>query len=751
MIDFSSNTELVLKLSNPFLISSHYAKSGNNILAVEEKSNFESNPEANAGLNLLSKPSPKPEKKIKKIEKDEDKESDIVKSKFKTKKKLRTKVEFEEDYDTINDGSRLNNTSTDVSSLSLERPVNPNASNGSTKFTTTRQKVKTNSTSKKKKVVISNNRKGAESKSNVKPETVSISRPLTIQELSGLLVIPETDIIRSLFFKGISVTMNQFIDVNTAVVVGKEFEIDICIVSEEEENKKMYFLELDKATAEKRAPIIAVMGHVDHGKTSLLDRIRKTQLAKKESGGITQKLGAYEVEVDYKEANRRLVFLDTPGHEAFSGMRARGIQVTDIVILVVAADDGVRPQTIEAINYIQALNVPVIVAINKIDKEDANIENIKQELAKYNLVSESWGGDTLMVPISAKQGTNIEILLEMILLIDDVEGFTADPNAMAQGTVLESYIDRTKGPIASLLVQNGTLKIGDILVAGDAIAKVRGIINSEGEKVQIATPSSPVLIWGLSKPPSAGEIFSTYYDEKEAKSLVQKTQEAYKSTNTIGQNLTATYSVSDIDVKGKINLIIKTDVQGSVEALVNNIYKLSHPKVQIRILYASPGEITETDIDFAETSSAIVLAFNTTLASGSRKAAKNANVTITESDVIYDLFDYVQHLIDAIVGPEYDEYPIGSALVKSVFPLGKSYVAGSLVVEGKLVQECHIKILRNKTVIYEGVLDSLKRLKEDVLEVKENLECGVFVKEFDTWAENDEIKAFNLIKKKRNK
>jgi translation initiation factor IF-2 len=751
MTDSSSITELVLKLSNPLLIFSNYTKSGSSTLGADAKSNFEINPEASIGLNLLAKPFPKPEKKIKKVAKDEDKENEVIKSKFKAKKKLRTKVEFEEDYDTINDASNSTNSSTDVPSLSLERPVNPKAVNGSTKFVTTKQKVKTTSTSKKKKGIISNNRKGTELKSTVKPETVSIWRPLTIQELSALLVTPETDIIRSLFFKGISVTMNQFIDVNTAVVVGKEFEIDIFIVGEEEENKKIPLLKLDKSTAEKRAPIIAVMGHVDHGKTSLLDRIRKTQMAKKESGGITQKLGSYEVEVDYKDETRRLVFLDTPGHEAFSGMRSRGIQVTDIAILVVAADDGVRPQTIEAINYIQASNVPVIVAINKIDKQDANIETIKQELAKYNLVSESWGGDTLMVPISAKQGTNIETLLEMILLIDDVERFTADPSVMGQGTVLESYIDRTKGPIASLLVQNGTLRIGDILVAGDAIAKVRGIINSEGEKVALATPSSSVLIWGLSKPPIAGETFSIYSDEKEAKVAAQKAQEASKTTTGIGQNLTETYSVSDIDIKGKVNLIIKTDIQGSVEALVNNIYKLSHPKVQIRILYASPGEITETDIDFADTSKAIVLAFNTTLASGSRKAAKNANVIIKESDVIYDLFDYVQDLIDAIVGPEYDEYPIGSALVKSVFPLGKSYVAGSLVVEGKLVQGCHIKILRNNTAIYEGVLDSLKRLKEDVSEVKETVECGVFIKEFDTWVENDEIKAFTLIKKKRSK
>jgi translation initiation factor IF-2 len=751
MIDPNSSSEFVLKLSNPLLVSSNYAKSGNIILTGDVKSNFEINPEATIGLSLLAKPFPKPEKKIKKVAKDEDKESELVKSKLKTKKKLRTKVDFEEDYDPINAGSNSNNTSPDVSSLSLERPVNPNSPTGNTKFITTKQKGKPTSTSKKKKGNFSHNRKGAELKSNVKPETVSISRPLTIQELAALLVIPETDIIRSLFLKGISVTMNQLIDVNTAVLVGKEFGIEIKIVTEEEENKKIQFLKSDKDTGEKRAPIVTVMGHVDHGKTSLLDRIRKTQMAKKESGGITQKLGAYEVEVDYKEETRRLVFLDTPGHEAFSGMRSRGIQVTDIAILVVAADDGVRPQTIEAINSIKASNVPVIVAINKIDKEDANIENIKQELAKYNLVSESWGGDTLMVPISAKQGTNIDKLLEMILLIDEVEGFTADPNGMAQGTILESYIDRTKGPIASLLVQNGSLKIGDILVAGDAIAKVRGIINSEGEKINLATPSSSVLIWGLSKPPSAGDTFSIYSDEKEAKVAVQKAQEVSKTNSTIGQNLTETYSVSDIDVKGKINLIVKTDIQGSVEALVNTIYKLSHPKVQIRILYASPGEITETDIDFAYTSSAIVLAFNTTLASGSRKAAKNANVIIKESDVIYDLFDYVQDLIDGIVGPEYDEYPIGSALVKSVFPLGKSYVAGSLVVEGKLAQDCHIKVLRNKIVIYEGVLDSLKRLKEDVSEVKENVECGVFVKEFDTWVEKDEIKAFNLIQKKRSK
>lgn len=753
MTDSKMNSEVLLVLSNPVLIYSTYDKSGNNNLGLDDKSNFEINPEVTGVLNLLAKPFPKPEKKIKKIEKDDDKEIENIKSKLKAKKKLRAKVDFEEDYESINDGvsNVVTDVITDVSSLSLERPINPKTTIKTVKFGIKSQKQKVSFNSKKKNISIGTSKKNGDLQQISRPEAISISKPLTIQELAKLLVIPETEIIKTLFFKGISVTMNQFIDVNTSILVGKEFDINISLVNEEEDNKKGDHIIIDQSKSEKRAPIVAVMGHVDHGKTSLLDRIRKTQLAQKESGGITQKLGAYEVDINYKDELRRVIFLDTPGHEAFSAMRSRGIQVTDIAILVVAADDGVRPQTIEALNYIQASNVPVIVAINKIDKEDANVESIKQDLSKYQLISEAWGGDTLMVPISAKQGTNIDTLLEMILLVDDIHNFTADPSALAQGTVLESYIDRAKGPIANLLVQNGTLKTGDILVSGDSIAKIRGIINSNGDKVEQAPPSSSVLIWGLSKVPKSGDTFSIYSDDKEAKLAVQQAQELAKTNNAIGQNFTETYNVSDLNIKGKINLIIKTDIQGSVEALVNNIYKLSHPKVQIRILYSSPGEITETDIDFAETSKSIILAFNTTLASGARKAAKIANVVIKESDVIYDLFDYVQDLIDDIVGPEYDEYPIGSAIVKSVFPLGKSYVAGSLVIEGKLSQGCHIKVSRDNLVIYEGLLDSLKRLKEDVLEVKENVECGVFLKNFDKWFENDEIKGFNLIQKKRNR
>jgi translation initiation factor IF-2 len=749
---YRSSFENILELSNPIIIQSFEEKLSSSLLTLQtnEVIDLDRDTSDSESIPLNIKPSFKVDKKSKKIEKDDDSESSKVRGKL--KKKSRSKVDFEDDYESIPEEESDIDLRSNVASLSLQRPLNKEkdeSSNGKSIFV--KQKGSSLSSVKKKKKNASNDKRTGENSIPSKPETVSISGPLTISELSELLFIQDTEIIKMLFFKGISVTMNQLIDVKTSILVGEEFGTQVTFLGEEEDtNKKIDFIKPDSSHDQSRPPIIAVMGHVDHGKTSLLDYIRKTQTAKKESGGITQKLGAYEVECDYKNEKRKLVFLDTPGHEAFSGMRSRGIQVTDIAILVVAADDGVRPQTIEAIKYIQSSNVPLIVAINKIDKEDANVENIKQELSKYNLIPESWGGETLMVPISAKQGTNIENLLEMILLLSDVENPTANPNGVAQGTILESHIDRTKGAIASLLVQTGTLKIGDILVAGDAIAKVRGIINSNGDKISSAPPSSPVLIWGLSKAPKAGENFIIYLDEKDAKLAVQKAQSDKKGDSFI-QTISENYNISDLEIKGKINLVIKTDIQGSVEAIVNSIYKMSHPKVQIKILYASPGEITETDIDFAYTSNATVLAFNTTLASGAKKASKRSNVIVKESDVIYDLFDFVQDMIDEVVGPEYDEQFIGSAIVKSIFPLGKSFVAGSFVSEGKLIQACRIKIYRENNIVYEGSLDSLKRLKEDVLEVKENLECGVFIKDFDGWRENDVIQAFNLVQKKRNR
>lgn len=748
--NYKTDSDFILELSDPVIIQGINTKIPTTSLLTEDSSKLTDPNDTLLKIGLNTKPSFKLEKKGKKSEKDDDKETENVKAKIKSKKKLRAKVELDEDYESLTSLEEEKNIDDQVALLSLERPAKPETLKPSINTTIRQKKQSGNSTKKKKKSGL-NSSKSSELSSVTKPEKVSISQPITIQELSSLLGISDTEIIKTLFFKGIVVTLNQRIDVTTAKLVGTEFDIEIdTSVQEEEANPTRFdFSETDSSKLETRAPVIAVMGHVDHGKTTLLDRIRKTQTAQKESGGITQKLGAYDVTIDYKDESRKLVFLDTPGHEAFSGMRSRGIKVTDIAILVVAADDGVRPQTIEAIKYIQSSKVPLIVAINKIDKEEANIENIKQELTKYNLIPESWGGDTLMVPISSTQGTNIDTLLEMILLIADVEDFKANPNTNAQGTVIESYIDRTKGAVATLLVQNGTLKIGDILVAGDTIGKVRGIITSSGEKLEQAFPSSPVLIWGFSKVPKTGDNFIVCSDEKEARNLIQINQEESKLNLLNTQSINEIYSVSDLDIKGKINLIIKTDIQGSAEAIINTLQKISQPKVQVRILYASAGEVTETDIDFAYTSEAIVLAFNTTIAPGVKKAEKNSGVVVKEFTVIYDLFDYVEEKIYEIVGIEYDEQYIGQGIVKSIFPLGKSFVAGSYISEGKITQSCHIKVFRNDVLVYEGELDSLKQLKADVLEVREKSECGIFIKAFDDWAAGDVIKGFHLIEKKR--
>ena len=745
---YKNNFDTILELSNPLIINSFEEKfSSPTSFSLEASQTSSVGAVTSEILQLNVKPSFKLDKKTKKVDKDE--EIEVNKTKNKLKKKFREKIDFDEDYESVSDEEKIINEQLDISSLSVQRPARPKVMDNNIKKGLSINVV-TNSSIKKKKPINPITKKENQFIEAIKPTSVVISTPLTVQELSKLFVVTETEIIKKLFFKGIIVTLNNCIDIQTCTTLGQEFGIEVQISSkiEEIDENKVLIKQIKDEKTQKKPPIVTVMGHVDHGKTTLLDKIRKTQVAQKESGGITQKLGAYEVELPYKDENHKLVFLDTPGHEAFSGMRNRGIKVTDIAVLVVAADDGVRPQTIEAINCIKKAEVPLIVAINKIDKEDANVENIKQELSKYGLISESWGGDTLMVPISAKQGTNLDALLEMILLISEVENFQANPDTQAEGTILEAHIDRTKGPVASVLIQNGTLKIGDIFVSNDVIGKVRGIIDSNGEKISSAPPSSPVLVWGLSKPPIAGNVFSVYLNEKEAKLAVQEAQMSLEKTIS-SPILKDNYYVSEINVKGIINLIIKADIQGSLEAIISTLNKMSIPEVPIKVLYASPGEITATDIDFANTSSAQILSFNTTLAPGAIKASKMYNVSIKQYTVIYDLFDYVQDLIDAFIGPEYEEQLVGVSVVKNIFPLGKSYVAGLKLLEGKIMRSSHIKVMRNDQVVYQGTLSSLKRLKEEVLEVKEPLECGIFVKEFDAWQENDTVNVFNLIEKKK--
>ena len=584
-----------------------------------------------------------------------------------------------------------------------------------------------------------------------KPTEITLSNRVSVQELAEKMYVSETDIIRTLFLDGRIININQVLDIDTAIRVGEQLGIKIKIVDEENTNTRNNFiLETDKNNLEARPPIIAVMGHVDHGKTTLLDKIRQTQTAQKEAGGITQKIGAYEVNINYREEKRKLVFLDTPGHEAFSSMRSRGVQVTDLALLVVAADDGVKPQTIETIKCIKEANVPLIVAINKIDKDDANTDNIKQELSTYNVIPDDWGGDTPMIPISAKEGTNMNELIEMIILVTDMLNLKASKKGNAQGTVLEANLDKSKGAIATLLVQNGVLEVGDIVVTSRHMAKVRGMINSDNANVIKATASSPILVWGLSDVPNIGDKFEAFKNEKEAKNALQNRKNEAIG-NVTSDTTSDRYSLVGANIKAVINLVIKTDIQGSVEAIISSINQIEQEKVKIRVLYASAGEITETDVDFADASKSVILAFNTSLAPGAKKVARHLGVSIKEYNVIYDLFDDIQTMVDDIIGPQYEEKNIGRAIVRAVFPLGKNYVAGSFVNEGKITKGSYIKVSRDGTIVYEGVLSSLKQFKQDVSEIEENSECGIYIEEFNEWKENDIISAFELVEKKKNR
>lgn len=606
-------------------------------------------------------------------------------------------------------------------------------------------KVKKQSTSKKSK------KEAGKELLKEKPTEIALSNRVSVQELAEKMYVSETDIIRTLFLDGRIININQVLDIDTAIRVGEQLGIKIKIVDEENTNTRNNFiLETDKNNLEARPPIIAVMGHVDHGKTTLLDKIRQTQTAQKEAGGITQKIGAYEVNINYREEKRKLVFLDTPGHEAFSSMRSRGVQVTDLALLVVAADDGVKPQTIETIKCIKEANVPLIVAINKIDKDDANTDNIKQELSTYNVIPDDWGGDTPMIPISAKEGTNMNELIEMIILVTDMLNLKASKKGNAQGTVLEANLDKSKGAIATLLVQNGVLEVGDIVVTSRHMAKVRGMINSDNANVIKATASSPILVWGLSDVPNIGDKFEAFKNEKEAKNALQNRKNEAIG-NVTSDTTSDRYSLVGANIKAVINLVIKTDIQGSVEAIISSINQIKQEKVKIRVLYASAGEITETDVDFADASKSVILAFNTSLAPGAKKVARHLGVSIKEYNVIYDLFDDIQTMVDDIIGPQYEEKNIGRAIVRAVFPLGKNYVAGSFVNEGKITKGSYIKVSRDGTIVYEGILSSLKQFKQDVSEIEENSECGIYIEEFNEWKENDIISAFELVEKKKNR
>jgi len=497
------------------------------------------------------------------------------------------------------------------------------------------------------------------------------------------------------------------------------------------------------------------MGHVDHGKTTLLDSIRKTKVAQGEAGGITQHIGAYHVETEHNGKEEQIVFLDTPGHEAFTAMRARGARVTDIAILVVAADDGVQPQTKEAISHAKAAAVPLIVAINKVDKPEANPDRIKQELSELGLVAEEWGGETIMVPVSALKGENLDGLLEMILLVSEMEELSANPDRLARGTVIEAHLDRTRGPVATLLVQNGTLKVGDAIVVGAVFGKIRAMVDDRGEKVEAATPSFAVEILGLNEVPAAGDEFEVYANEKEGKAIAEdramsnrqtRLQQAMTSRRVTLSTLSAQAQEGELK---ELNLILKADVQGSVEAILGALQQLPQNEVQIRVLLAAPGEITETDVDLAAASGAVVVGFNTTLASGARQTADQEGVDIREYDIIYKLLDDIQGAMEGLLDPEEIESSLGQAEVRAIFPVGRGTVAGCYVQSGKIIRNRNLRLRRGGQVIYEGTIDSLKRMKEDAREVNAGYECGIGVNKFNDWKEGDIIEAYEMTMKRR--
>ncbi|MEH2142493.1 translation initiation factor IF-2 [Nostoc sp.] len=664
--------------------------------------------------------------------------------------------EFEED---LLDDDDLDAPATVQVSLSIARPPKPKATRpvqmpGATLASapTARGSRKSGSKSGSSRDNHQNRRQEAETKRD-RPEKVVVTGPLTVQELADVLAVPDTEIVKILFLKGMAVSITQNLDIPTITLVGKELEIEVETAEPEAEARKITEMvgAEDLEYLHRRPPVVTIMGHVDHGKTTLLDSIRKTKVAAGEAGGITQHIGAYHVDVEHEGKPQQIVFLDTPGHEAFTAMRARGARVTDIAVLVVAADDGVRPQTIEAISHAQAAGVPIVVAINKIDKEGAQPERVKQELTQYGLTSEDWGGETIMVPVSAIRGENLDTLLEMILLVAEVGELSANPDRAAKGTVIEAHLDKAKGAVATLLIQNGTLHVGDILVAGSAFGKVRAMVDDRGKRVDIASPSFAVEVLGLSDVPAAGDEFEVFENEKEARALASDRADRQRLSRLLQGRVTLT-TLSAQAQEGELkelNLILKGDVQGSVEAIVGALKQIPQNEVQIRMLLATAGEITETDIDLAAASNAVIIGFNTTFASGARQAADEAGVDVREYNVIYKLLEDIQDALEGLLEPELVEEPLGQTEVRAVFPVGRGAVAGCYVQSGKLVRNCKVRVRRGGKVIFEGVLDSLKRMKEDTREVNAGYECGVGMDKFNDWVEGDIIEAYQMVTKRR--
>jgi len=572
---------------------------------------------------------------------------------------------------------------------------------------------------------------------------ITITDPITVKDLAQEMKKTTADVIKKLLGYGVLATINNEIDFDTAFLIAGEFGIT-ALKKETVTEEDILFDETEDTADElqPRPPVVVVMGHVDHGKTSLLDAVRQTNVISGEAGGITQHIGAYKVKVN----DREITFLDTPGHEAFTSMRARGAQVTDIAILVVAANDGVMPQTIEAINHAKAAEIPIIVAINKIDVEGANPEKVKQELTKYELIPEEWGGDTIFVEISAKKKINIDGLLEMVLLVADMKELKANPNKQAKGTVIEARLDKARGPVVSMLIQRGTLDVGDTIVVGSTIGRIRAMTDHNGKKVRKAGPSTPVEIAGLTEVPVAGDTFYEVKDEKTAKHLIErrKRQEREKSINATSRvTLTDLFSQIERGNLKQLNLIIKADVQGSVEAVTQSLEKLTNEEVQVKVIHSNVGGVTESDVTLAKVSNAIIIAFNVRPDPIAKEVAKKEEVEIKQYSVIYQAIEDVEAAMKGMLDPVYEEKVIGTAEIRQTFKVsGVGTIAGCYVLDGKVARNAGIRVIRDHVVIHDGKLISLKRFKDDAKEVAKGFECGLQIENYNDITEGDTLEVY---------
>ncbi len=581
--------------------------------------------------------------------------------------------------------------------------------------------------------------------------SITIPESITVKDLAEALKKTSTEVIKKLMGYGIMATLNQEVDFDTATIVAEEFGVktEKAVVINEEDILFDDAEQDDPDKLESRPPVVVVMGHVDHGKTSLLDAIRSTHVIESEAGGITQHIGAYTVKIN----DRNITFLDTPGHEAFTAMRARGAQVTDVAILVVAADDGVMPQTVEAINHAKAANVSIIVAINKIDKPGANPDRVKQELTQHGLVPEEWGGDVICVNISAKKRENIDQLLEMVLLTADVLELKADPTRQAKGTVIEAKLDKARGPIATVLVQRGTLKVGDSIVSGVTMGRIRAMVDDKGNSVKSAGPSTPVEILGLTEVPEAGELFYVIEDERIARQLIEKRKIKQREEQ---QSVTSKVSLDDLFKQiqeGKVkdlNIIIKADVQGSVEAVKQSLEKLSNDEVRINVIHGGVGSITESDVTLADISNAIIIGFNVRPGVNVAEHAKSAGVDIRMYRVIYNAIEDIEAAMKGMLEPTFKEVVVGHTEVRQIFRIsGVGTIAGCYVLDGKINRNHDIRVIRDGIVVHEGSLASLKRFKDDVREVAQGFECGLSIERFNDIKENDIIESYMMEEIKR--